>query len=143
MSLRRSECVGFDVKKIDSIFSELDQCRLPGAAVGIAIDGKPVYRKWFGLASLELPVLLSPTTRMRIGSITKHFTCLSFLLLCEDGAAHIDDPIGRYLPDMHPVTHAARHLMGNIGGLRHAHDIIEIRAFDTSPALRLIAKSSR
>lgn len=69
--------VEFDEKKIDAIFADINQCHLPGAAVGIAIGGKPVYRKGFGLASIELPVVLSPSIRMRIYSITKHFTCFA------------------------------------------------------------------
>jgi CubicO group peptidase (beta-lactamase class C family) len=115
----------FDEKKIDAIFADLDHCHLPGAAVGIAIGGRPVYRRGFGLANMELPVVLSPTMRMRIGSTTKHFAALAFMLLCEDGKAGIDDPIGAYLPELHPATHEVtlRQLMGHIGGLRDSHDI--------------------
>src|SRR5262245_36241204 len=97
--------VEFDEKKVDAIFSELDQCRLPGAAVGIAIAGKPVYRNGFGLASMELPLTLSPTMRMRIYSITKQFACFAYMLLCEDGRAGIDDPIEKHLPEVHSATH--------------------------------------
>ena len=79
-----------DEAKIDAIFAGVDQCHLPGAAVAVAIDGVPVYRKGFGLAHMELPVVLSPTMRMRIGSTTKHFTALIYLLLCEEGRADID-----------------------------------------------------
>jgi D-aminopeptidase len=78
--------VSFDEQTVDAIFSAVDQCRLPGAAVGIAIHRKPVYRKGFGLAALELPVLLSPSIRMRIGSTSKHFVALAYLLLCEASA---------------------------------------------------------
>ncbi|WP_292674441.1 serine hydrolase [Mesorhizobium sp.] len=60
----------FDEKKIDAIFSQIDQCHKPGAAVGIAIDGRPIYRKRFGLANMELPVVLSPSIRVRIYSMT-------------------------------------------------------------------------
>lgn len=111
--------------EIDAIFADLDSGHLPGAAVGIAVGGRLVYRKGFGLANMELPVALSPTTRMRIGSTTKHFTCLAYLLLCEEGRARLDDPIGALLPDLHPVTHAAtvRQLMSNTSGLRDARDI--------------------
>jgi D-aminopeptidase len=114
-----------DEKEIDRILAELDQCRLPGAAVGIAIGGSPVYRKGFGLANIELPLVLSPATRMRIGSASKHFTSLAYLLLCEEGKAGIDDPIGTYLPELHPITHGVtmRQLMGHLGGLRDAHEI--------------------
>ncbi len=117
--------VEFDERRIDAIFAELDQCRLPGVAVGIAVGGKPVYRKGFGLASMELPVVLTPTTRMRIQSTSKHFACLAYLLLCEAGAAGIDDPLGKYLPELHPVTHGVtmRQLMNNTSGLYDAHTI--------------------
>jgi CubicO group peptidase (beta-lactamase class C family) len=120
--------VEFDEKRIDAIFAELDQSQLPGAAVGIAIHGKPVYRKGFGLTNIELPFVLSPSIRMRIYSMTKHFACLAFMLLCEEGKADIDDPLGKYLPELHPVTHKVtmRQLMGHTGGLRDAHDICHL-----------------
>lgn len=117
--------VEFDARRIDAIFAQLDQCRLPGAAVGIAIRGRPVYREGFGLASIELPVLLSPSTRMRICSVTKHFAAFAYMLLCEEGSARIDDPLVKYLPEMHRVTHqvSMRQLMGNISGLRDVHGL--------------------
>src|SRR5580658_3725362 len=96
--------IAFDERKIDAIFADLDQCHSPGAAVGIAIDNRPVYRKGFGLANMELPVVLSPTIRMRIASTTKHFTCLAYMLLCEEGKAALDDPIGRYVPELKPAS---------------------------------------
>jgi D-aminopeptidase len=117
--------VEFKETQIDAICADLDQCHSPGGAVGVAIGGKPVYRKGFGLASMELPVLLSPSTRLRIASTSKHFTCLAYLLLCEEGRAGIDDPVGRHLPELHPVTHRVtmRQLMGNTGGLRDVYDV--------------------
>lgn len=117
--------IEFDPKKIDTIFRELDQCVLPGAAVGIAIHGRPVYRRGFGLANMELPVLLSPSIRMRIGSTTKHFAALAYLLLCEEGRANIDEPIGKHLPEVHAVSRnvTVRQLMAHTSGLRDVHDI--------------------
>lgn len=117
--------VSFDERKIDAIFASVNQCRLPGAAVGISIGGRPVYRKGFGLANMELPQVLTPATRMRIASMTKPFACLAWLRLCEQGEARLDDPIGRYVPEVHPAMHAitVRQLMGHLGGNRDAHDI--------------------
>jgi D-aminopeptidase len=117
--------VSFDDKKVERIFDQLNQCHLPGAAVGIAVDGRTLYRKGFGLANAELPLALSPTLRMRLYSVTKHFTCLALLLLCEEGAASVEDPIGKYLPDLHPTAQGvtALQLMNNTSGLRDANDI--------------------
>ena len=125
MTIGRSLRVEFDAQRIDRIFERFDQCQLPGAAVGIVLSGKPVYRKAFGLASMELPVTLSPHMRMRIGSVSKHFTALAFMLLFEEGRATLDAPIGEHLPDLHPAARqvTARHLMGHLSGLRDAHDL--------------------
>lgn len=109
-----------DESAIDALFADLDQGERPGVAVAVAIDGVPVYRKGFGLANMELPVLLAPTMRMRIGSTTKHFAALAFMLLCEEGRASIHDPIGKYVPGLHPVSRdvTIRQLMGHTSGLR-------------------------
>jgi len=117
--------VRFDEREIDRIFAEINQCYFPGATVGIAIKGKPVYRKGFGLANMEFPVVLTPSTRMRVYSVTKHFTCLACMLLCEDGKANVDDPVGKYLPELHPVTRRVtlRQLMGHTSGIRDAHGL--------------------
>jgi CubicO group peptidase (beta-lactamase class C family) len=117
--------IRFDEKAIDTLFRQVDQCHLPGAAVGIALHGRPLYRKAFGLAHMELPVLLTTSMRMRIYSTSKQFTSLAYLLLCEEGRAGIDDKIEKYLPELHPATHGVtvRQLLGNVGGLRDAHDL--------------------
>jgi D-aminopeptidase len=126
LRLQNMPVVEFDEKKIDAVFAGLNQSHLPGAVVGIAIDGKPVYRKGFGLASMELPIALTPTTRLRIGSVTKQFTAFAYMLLCEEGKAEIDDPIGKFMPDLHPITHRVtmRQLMGNISGLRDVYEML-------------------
>ena len=116
--------VTIDQTKLDAIFCTLDQTHHPGAAVGISFRRRPVYRKAFGLATADLSLTLSPQTRLRIGSSTKQFTCFAYLLLCEDGLASLDDPIGKYVPDLgtgHQAT--MRQLMGNISGLRDAYDV--------------------
>src|SRR5687767_3459439 len=101
------EVARVDEGEIDAIFKSIDQCHLPGAAVGIAVGGRPVYRKGFGLASVDAPLVLTPSTRLRIGSVTKQFTCLAYLLLCEEGRARIDDPVGKFLPEVHPASREA------------------------------------
>lgn len=110
----------FDEAAIDRIFASVDQCHLPGAAVGIALGGRPVYRRGFGLANIELPALLTPSMRMRIGSTSKHFAALAYMLLCEEGRAGLDDPIGQHVPGLHSATAGAtmRQLMGHTSGIR-------------------------
>jgi D-aminopeptidase len=120
--------VAFDSSKIDAIFSALDQNLLPGAAVGIAVGGEPVYRRGFGLANMELPIPLSPQIRMRIASTSKQFAALAFMLLCEDGKANLDDIISTYVPELHPVSRSAtmRQLMNHTAGLRDSFDLCHL-----------------
>lgn len=117
--------IRLDETVIDAIFRDIDQSHLPGAAVGIAVGGVPVYGRGFGLASMAMPDALTTQTKMRVYSITKHLTCLAYLLLCEEGKAGIEDPVAKYLPELHPSTHRVtmRHLMSNTSGLRDACDI--------------------
>ena len=118
--------VEVDESRIDALFASIATSHSPGAAVGIAVDGLPVYRKGFGLASAELPLVLSPSMRLRIGSTTKHFTALSTLLSCEAGKARSGDPIRRYVPELHPVADAVTllQLMTHTSGLRDVQDIV-------------------
>jgi len=110
--------------RVDSLFASFDHSHSPGVAVGVAIDGNPVYRKAFGLAQLEPSTAILPTTRMRIASVTKHFTCLAYLLLCEDGRASIADPLQKHLPELAATTYPVtmRQVMAHTSGLRDACD---------------------
>lgn len=112
-------------ERIDEILSFLDSATLPGAAIGVALAGRPIYRKAFGVADIESGRPLTPTTPMRIQSVTKHFTCLAYLLLCEEGRARLDDRVGRYCPDLAAPIRELRvsDLMGHISGLTDVHDV--------------------
>ena len=68
-------------------------------AVLVARDGKTLLDKGYGSANLEWQVPDTPTTKFRIGSITKQFTAASILLLEERGKLKTDDPVKKYMPD--------------------------------------------
>ncbi|HEX8756353.1 MAG TPA: serine hydrolase domain-containing protein [Steroidobacteraceae bacterium] len=129
--------VRLDESRIDAIFANLSQCHLPGVAVGIAHCGLPVYRKGFGLASMELPCVLSTATRMRIGSTSKQFTAFAYLLLCEDGVASLDNRLGDYFPDFSPAVRRVtmRQLLGHTSGIMDATEIrFRLGGFEGAPA---------
>jgi len=118
--------VSIDIAKLDALFAPFASNDKPGIAVGIAHKGVPVYRRGFGVASVELPVPLSPTIRMRIGSTSKHFTCLSIMLLAEEGKLSPSDSVRKYLPELKEwaddVTLAG--LMSHTSGTRCSLDIL-------------------
>ena len=112
-------------ERLDALFAPWDRTDEPGLVVGIAKDGEVIYRRGFGMASLETSVANTPKTRMRIGSISKHFTCLLALLLAEDGKLDLDQPIRAYIPELTGPggEPSLRQLMQHRGGSRCYLDI--------------------
>jgi CubicO group peptidase (beta-lactamase class C family) len=104
-------------------FASLDQ---PGFAVGVALNGVPEYRRCVGVASVELPVELSPTIRMRIGSTTKQFCALAIMLLAEDGRLSINDTPRQHIPELPQWadTFTIRHLLSQTSGMRDSFDLL-------------------
>jgi D-aminopeptidase len=108
------------VAALDDIFAPVNRSDAPGLVVGVAQDGRPVYRRGFGLASVELGVANGAWTRMRIGSTSKHFACLAALLLAEEGKLDLDAGVRRHLPEL-PALQAEptlRQFMTHTGGYR-------------------------
>ena len=62
-----------------------------------------LFEKGYGSANLEWDVPNSPTTKFRLGSVTKQFTAASILLLEERGKLKVDDPVKMYMPDAPPA----------------------------------------
>ena len=105
---------------LDRLFAPFNRGDAPGLMVGVAQNGRVVYRRGFGLSSVELGVANTPTTRSRIGSTSKHFACLAALLLAEEGRLDIDSLLSSHFPEL-PVLEGEptlRHLMTNTSGLR-------------------------
>lgn len=65
----------------------------------IASNGNILLNQGFGMANWEHKVLNKPTTKFRIGSLTKAFTALAIFQLHEKKKLNINDCIGKYLPN--------------------------------------------
>lgn len=87
-------------KKIDSlIITEFNNDNEPGGVFLITQKGKPIYKKAFGQANLELDVKLTPENVFQIGSMTKQFTSIAILMLEEQGKLNVNDAISKLIPD--------------------------------------------
>ena len=109
---------------IDALVAPLNRSDAPGLVLGIAQHGRLLYRRAVGMASLEMGVALTPTTRMRIASTSKHFTAMAVLLLAEDGLLSVEDPVQKYLPELPQLSAngpTLRHLLTHTSGWR-GHD---------------------
>jgi len=108
-----------DTRKLDGVLAGRVRDGEPGFVVGLAVDGRAVFKRSFGVADAKGDDRLGGDTVMSIGSISKHFTAFAYLLLCDDGLASPDDPLGRFLPDLHPANRDAKmvDIMAHVSGL--------------------------
>src|SRR5262245_20844180 len=112
--------------QVDSVFARFTTPGSPGCALGVMRDGRLVYAKGYGLASIELNRPITPSTIFDLGSVSKQFTALAVVLLAQDGKLSLDDEIQKYLPEIprysRPVT--IRHLLHHTSGLRDYIDLL-------------------
>ncbi len=59
--------------------------------------------KGYGFADLEWDIPNTPTTKFRLGSVTKQFTAASILLLEERGKLSVNDTVKKYMRDAPPA----------------------------------------
>lgn len=85
--------------RVDSIFTAETASDAPGAAVAVIQHGKPIYKKCFGLASLEHNVPITNETVFNLASVAKQFTALAILMLEQKGKLSLDDDIHKYFPE--------------------------------------------
>ena len=103
---------------LDTLIAARFKPELPGVAALVLKDGKPLLRKGYGMANVELGVPVRPEHVFRIGSTTKLFTATAIMLLADEGKLSLDAPVARYLPDAPPqwsevsILHLLTHTSG-------------------------------
>lgn len=107
--------------KIDSIVSSNYNQNEPGISILIAKDGKPIYKKAFGIANMELDIPLKTDNVFQIGSITKQFTAIAILILEEQGKLKLTDDILKYIPDYPTEDNSItiHHLLNHTSGIQN------------------------
>lgn len=80
--------------------SEMRLQKIPGISLAVLKDGKPLYVKAYGVATLEHNVPATPQTVYQIGSIGKQFTAVAVMMLANEHKLDLDDPLSKYLPEV-------------------------------------------
>ncbi|HEX6020976.1 MAG TPA: serine hydrolase domain-containing protein [Solirubrobacter sp.] len=140
---------GFDpqrLTRIDRHFQRyVDDGKLPGFLAVVARGGKVVHVARAGWRDVEARLPVETDTLFRIYSMTKPITSVAAMLLWEEAAFELKDPVSRFLPsfaDMRvwrggtptkPVTvpatepirmwHLLTHTAGLTYGFHHAHPV--------------------
>ncbi len=141
--------VGFDAGRLERLDRRLarwvDDGQLPGFLVTVARRGKLVHVGRGGHRDMEAGLPVEDDTRWRIFSMTKPITSVAAMMLYEEGAFELTDPITKWLPEFaetrvyvagsaqKPVTvpqiepirvwHLLTHTSGLTYGFHHAHPV--------------------
>jgi CubicO group peptidase (beta-lactamase class C family) len=82
--------------------TEMRRQNIPGISLAVVKNGKPLYIKSYGVATLEHNVRTKPQTVYQIGSIGKQFTAVAVVMLANEHKLDLDDPLSKYLPEVPP-----------------------------------------
>jgi CubicO group peptidase (beta-lactamase class C family) len=112
--------------RLDSFF-RTQPAADPGIALAILKNGEVLYQNTAGAADKTTHTPIDSGTNFRMASVTKQFTAMGILLLEKEGALSLDDPIGRWLPELpanigHHIL--IRHLLTHSSGLLDYESLI-------------------
>ncbi|MGD8451351.1 MAG: serine hydrolase domain-containing protein [Phycisphaerae bacterium] len=110
---------------IDAIVAEQVEPDGPGVALLVVHAGKILHAQGYGMADVEHGIPLTPISMMRTASVSKQFTAMAVLLLAEDGAIRLDDPVRRFFDSPVYEGMTVRHLLQHTSGLADYFDVFE------------------
>ena len=101
--MKKPEDVGMSTERLERITAWLEEQvssnRLAGCSALVARHGEIVYQKSTGQSDVEAGKSFSNDTIVRAYSMTKPVTSVAAMMLYEEGAFQLDDPIALYLPE--------------------------------------------
>ncbi|HKP87768.1 MAG TPA: serine hydrolase domain-containing protein [Blastocatellia bacterium] len=87
--------------EIERLFASwVERTHMPGAVMGIIIDGEMVWVKSAGVRDLTSRDKVTADTVFRIASMTKSFTAMMILKLRDEGKLSLDDPVAKYVSEL-------------------------------------------
>jgi CubicO group peptidase (beta-lactamase class C family) len=106
LAFRAALCLSFapalaaaqDAARMEQLISARVADKTFMGAVLVARGDEVILSKGYGFANLEWNIANTPSTKFRLGSITKQFTAAAILLLAERGKLALEDPVRKHWP---------------------------------------------
>lgn len=97
------EAAGFSPSHLKRLDAEMAKHilsnRMSGVVVLVARRGQVGYLKAVGRRDIEAGLPMETNTLFRIASMTKLVTSVGMMILIDEGAVRVDDPVSKYIPE--------------------------------------------
>src|SRR5262245_1365929 len=85
--------------RIDLAFQRyIDAGQLPGWQIAVTRGGQLAHSSTSGFRDIDAGLPWNPDTRVRIYSMTKPITSVAAMMLYEEGAFELKDPVANFIP---------------------------------------------
>src|SRR5688572_25817890 len=144
-----STCMGFllllavplvahaqDVARMEQLVqARVDDKSFMGVVL-VARGDQVILSKGYGSANLEWNIPNTPTTKFRLGSVTKQFTAAAILLLAERGKLTLEDPVKKHWPNAPAAWDAITifHLLTHSSGIFNVTSDTEFMQWKMHPS---------
>ncbi len=113
---------------IDRVLASFSHTDGPGCSIGIDRNDAPLFRRGYGMASLESSRPMTEWSVVESGSVAKQFTAGAIAYLAVQGKLGLDDPIQKFIPELpgygSPVT--IRMALNHTSGIRDMWTLFEL-----------------
>src|ERR1700733_5463335 len=138
-------CLAQDtVARMDQVAQSFVDSKAFMGSVLVARKSEILLSKGYGLANLEWNIPNSPSTKFRLGSVTKQFTAACILLLEERGKLKVEDPVKKHMPDAPPSWDKVTiyHLLTHTSGIPSFTGFPDYRSTEAAPTTpeKLVAR---
>ena len=97
-------------------------------------EGEVIYKRAYGMANLDYDVPLRTDSVFHVASVSKQFTAAAIVLLAQEGALILDDPVQKHLARVPDFGHriSLRNLIHHNSGMRDQWSLLPVAAAGTS-----------
>lgn len=111
------------LENVNSALVKLHEQAMFNGVVLIAQDGKPLYKKAFGIANIQTQEALTPNSSFNLASVSKQFVAIMTMILKEQGKLQFDDKVKKHLPSFPYDKITIRQLLTHTSGLPEYFDL--------------------
>jgi CubicO group peptidase (beta-lactamase class C family) len=103
--------------RIDAVVQRyVDEKRVAGVVALVARHGRIAHLKAYGRLDVERDAPMTTDAIFRIASMSKAVTSVAVMMLVEEGALQLNDPVSRYIPAFRETTVAVKPAAAAPGG---------------------------